>query len=92
MYVRSDYLNANIYIYKCALPVHVCGGHVYFLLSIMTVHMCAYYICIIVLCITCVGHVSLSMCILLYIKSLVLCNKNFCGMLCTVYSCKLEYT
>ena len=47
----------------------------YFLLSIMTVHMCAYYICIIVLCITCVGHVSLSMCIFLYIKSLVLCYK-----------------
>ncbi len=63
------------YICKCALPVHVCGGHVYFLLSIMTVHMCAYYKCIIVLCITCVGHVSLSMCIFLYIKSLVLCYK-----------------
>ncbi len=37
--------------------------------------MCAYYICIIVLCITCVGHVSLSMCIFLYVKSLVLCYK-----------------
>ena len=53
--------------------------------------VCA-YICMMVLCISRVGHVSPSMCMILYIESLMLCNKNFCGMLCTVYSCKLEYT
>jgi hypothetical protein len=72
-----------IYIYELALAVHVFPEHVCSLLSIIR---------IIVLCITCAGHVSRSMCILLYIKSCMFCNKNFCGMLCTAYSCKLEYT
>ena len=42
------------------------------------------YAYISVLCITCVEHVSRSICVYLNIKSLMLCNQHFCGMLCTV--------
>ena len=87
----SIYIYIYIYIYERALPVHVCTGHVCSLLSIMTALLCVLiYEALHCVCITCVGHVSQSMCILLDIKSSMLCNKNFCGMLCTMYSCKLK--
>ena len=102
--ITCAYINA-VYPYMCLLDmcyslnvetVFMCVYCIYktvvCLFSYIRTRPVCLYAYISVLCITCVEHVSRSICVYLNIKSLMLCNQNFCGMLCTVYSCEIAYT